>query len=704
VFAAFVTLIGLLPQSGLTVFAAEVVNENGIISPAPALTTDWSDILDTKFYINMICDTQRDVPDATRNDPIQAGELYVLKSFTYPVIDVSYGNMQQYEAENPYGYYKIVRPPYFDETAKEYHLNFYSAEDEFLITVSERFVIGNLFNEGVFGNGKENDIGYFLFNDPNKYERREADGNPSYDYEFNVTASYVFDGNGNGKASGIMLITPQGFNQTLAVDYDAQPPLITGQPGSVICEQGRGDDLLEVDAQSTDNGALTYQWYSSTTQSNVSGSAISGETDDVFTPPTSAVGINYYYCEITNTNTAATRNTTATVKSNAVKIDVRATLPTKPVNPDVGDPNANGDALGLIKAADNSAQLTPTIDSTTLGDIFTADYSETPGENEQNVFNSDDAELIQDENGFVVITVIVEQKTDELIAPEIKLLAEYSEADEVLPLDISLMKSLFDDSGRPLADDKIDNAQTAQLLKITIKLPPELQGKLNYKLIRKHGSDITTLTTAETDPSKERIEVSGDTLIIYAKKFSDYVLVADNPPVAAPPEGDTAAMVNSESTANYPPIAVTMPENAAAAAVSETPKITLADFIVNDKIIRRADILNAGGSVNADRTLKNLETVYKKAGGNTKAITIVLHKAEFISYPTFDRIAAFAKKKNIDIYICARFMLGGRTARLIVNAKAYEKTDKSLNIAQAFSKTTRFGMTLKTGIITIFLK
>jgi hypothetical protein len=705
VLAAILIVIGL-PQSGLTVFAADPpINNDGIVSPAPALTTEWREILDMKFYINQIFDTRRNVKAAGRNDPIYAGEVYALDGFNYPVIDDGSGYMTSFEAAHPNGYYKIVRPNDFDDSAKEYELIFYSEEDEPVKTVSDRLVIGNLFNEGVFCNGRNRNIGYFLFKNE-VYERRDLDGgDQAVQTSFDETSAVYHDYNHNSKSSAIVLITPEGFNQNLNPYFDAKTPLITGQPESIICQQGSPDDFLWVQAESTDSGSLTYQWYSNTSQSHTSGSAISGETGDVFTPPTTTTGIYYYYCEITNTNTSATRNITATVKSNAVKVDVRATRPTFPDSPDVGDPNESGDALGVIKAAEGSAELLPTIDSATLQDIFTANYSATPNENEQNVFNSAVDQPLIDAGDFIVITVVVEKKAEDAAPAEIKAQADYSAADEVFPLDISLLKSHFNGNRMLLADDKIDNAQTAELLKITIKLPAEMQGKLNYKLIRKHGSDIKTLTTAETDPSKERIEVSGDTLTIYAKKFSDYVLVADNPEVYVPPEDNSGSFGSAGNTAFTAVPEVVSPSAANAAETAETPQYTLADFIVGGKIIRRSDILNAGGSVNADRTLKNLEWVYKKCGSDTKSITIALRNAEYISYPTFDRIAAFGDKKNIDIYICADYRANNKTAaRLIVNAKSYEKTDKTLNLKQEYLKAARFYAAIKNGTITIFVK
>lgn len=63
---------------------------------------------------------------------------------------------------------------------------------------------------------------------------------------------------------------------------------------------------LKVSASSSDNGMLSYQWYSNHINNVSSGTLISGATSDVYQPPTSTVGTSYYYCIVTNTNNGQT--------------------------------------------------------------------------------------------------------------------------------------------------------------------------------------------------------------------------------------------------------------------------------------------------------------------------------------------------------------------------------------------------------------
>ncbi|MEC4050509.1 PKD domain-containing protein [Flavobacterium sp. SUN046] len=45
-------------------------------------------------------------------------------------------------------------------------------------------------------------------------------------------------------------------------------------------------------------GTFNYQWYSNTVNNTTTGSPITGENNDTYTPPTSTVGTIYYYCEV----------------------------------------------------------------------------------------------------------------------------------------------------------------------------------------------------------------------------------------------------------------------------------------------------------------------------------------------------------------------------------------------------------------------
>jgi hypothetical protein len=676
----------MIPNFGLSISAEEVVNNNGIISPIPVLETDWTDILDMKFYPNQIFDTARHAPSG--NDPHQAGELYVLKSFQTTLQDVGdRPSMADYETDYPGGYYKIIRPPYFDETGY-YKLVFFSADDEEVITVAERFIIGNLFNEGVFGNGRTVDTGYFLFRDTSLYETKAADNGVSYTYDFTTeTASRRFDSetDDDNLASGIMLITPQGFNAELAVTYDAQVPVITRQTDSIICSQN-GSSLVSVTANSTDDGDLSYQWYSNSTLSNVSGSLISGATSSSYSPPTTYVGTYFYYCQITNYNSTATGITTASAVSAAVTVTVTEdAVPIVPTSPDVGDPDSEeGDSIGVLISEDVVAM----IDDTGFEEIFAAaeSYNDTASitETEQNIFSEDDEDFISENAGYIVIELVVDEQ--EAASEEIQEQAEYSAADVIFPLDISIIKSYFNSDSQYLEGETIANAQTPALMEIQITLPPELRGKTGYKLIRKHGEEITILTTDETNIAEERIAVSGITLTIFAKKFSDYVIVAENIPVVTPPpaEEDQPSYTPSYTPSYSTPITI-LPEITPIPApiITETVfKYPLSKFIINQEVVRQADITNATGSINANRTLANLQAVYENAieiNEDFDKITIVVSNAALISYKTFDRIAAFADQKDIDVIIHADNVKNKKVVtRLIIDTIEYEKTNKSL--------------------------
>jgi hypothetical protein len=684
VFAAFAIVFGAFSQNGFVVFAAEPpVNNNGIISPVPSLTTDWRAVLNMKFYVNQIFDTARSAPNGAYPDPQSQGELYVLSSFQTPLFDASRDSMSSYETANPSGYYKIVRPDDFDETINEYELVFFSADDEPVVTVAERFVIGNLFNEGIFGNGRERDTGYFLFKD-NLYETRAQDGSPSITYDFMTeTVGRRFDGDGDGKSSGILLITPSGFNEPLVVYSNAQTPTIGKQPDSIICTQN-GSSALSVSASVADGGTLSYQWYENTAQSNESGTPVSGATAASFTPPTDIAGTFYYYCNISNYNATVTGTRTVSASSQAVKVEVKAeAIPVLPSTTHSGNPiGTNGDATGIISSSDIQA----TAEESIFTEIFQATYSVDPGDGEQNIYDTDDQDLVAG-GGYVVIEVLVEKQSTADVAAEVQARAEFAAADEIFPLDISLIKSLFNSDEQYLEGGVIEEAQTPSLLEIRITLPAELQGKINYKVIRKHGSDVTTLSTDETDPTKERIEVSGNTLTIYAKKFSDYVLIADNPPVITSPDEDYSD--SSYSEVKFPEPLQVPTEIAEGKATARLPR---AEFIIDEKTIHRAYITNPGGSVNAKLLIKNLERVQKIVSGKKAKITVLIRNAGLISYPTFDRIAEFSGKYGTDVEIFADNVENNRvTVRLIIDANEFEKTDNSLYLKAGVSEQIAVG-------------
>ncbi|MDR2357806.1 MAG: S-layer homology domain-containing protein, partial [Oscillospiraceae bacterium] len=122
--------------------------------------------------------------------------------------------------------------------------------------------------------------------------------------------------------------------------------------GEVEYKQGDTTAALTVVASVTDDGELSYQWYSNTSDSNNGGTSL-GETNGAqtasYTPPTAVVGTTYYYVVVTNTNTGVNGSTTATVTSAAAQITVT--------------PKSSDAALGSL--AVDGYTLSPTFDAST---------------------------------------------------------------------------------------------------------------------------------------------------------------------------------------------------------------------------------------------------------------------------------------------------------------------------------------------------
>lgn len=103
---------------------------------------------------------------------------------------------------------------------------------------------------------------------------------------------------------------------------DAQPPVIDTQPQDTATVVGK-PAVLTVEAQSRDDGALSYQWYK-TDVPDKDGTAIEDATAAAYEAPAETTGITYYYCVVTDTipDGEGVGNTTASVKSDAAKVTV----------------------------------------------------------------------------------------------------------------------------------------------------------------------------------------------------------------------------------------------------------------------------------------------------------------------------------------------------------------------------------------------
>jgi len=109
----------------------------------------------------------------------------------------------------------------------------------------------------------------------------------------------------------------------IAVNYDAQTPVIGTQPAALTEISSGQTAALSIAASVTDGGTLSYQWYKSASGSNSGGTAITGADSDSYTTESSLPdGLHYYYCVVTNNNDAATGSKVATKTSSVAVVSV----------------------------------------------------------------------------------------------------------------------------------------------------------------------------------------------------------------------------------------------------------------------------------------------------------------------------------------------------------------------------------------------
>ena len=154
----------------------------------------------------------------------------------------------------------------------------------------------------------------------------------------NLTVTYSITNNGTGStinaSTGEVTVGSTAGTETITASFagnddynagsatytltvNAAPALsISTQPVGASYAQNATATALSVTAT---NGTTpyTYQWYSNTANSTSGATAISGATNQTYTPSTATVGTTYYYCVVTD-------NESATVTSNIVAITVNA--------------------------------------------------------------------------------------------------------------------------------------------------------------------------------------------------------------------------------------------------------------------------------------------------------------------------------------------------------------------------------------------
>ena len=108
----------------------------------------------------------------------------------------------------------------------------------------------------------------------------------------------------------------------LHLRLQVQAPSITTQPESGSTQPVTAYPMTVV-ATSPDNGTLSYQWYSNTSNSNTGGTPINGETATTYNYSGGAAGQTYYfYVEVTNTIDDGAGDASSTAASNVAMLEV----------------------------------------------------------------------------------------------------------------------------------------------------------------------------------------------------------------------------------------------------------------------------------------------------------------------------------------------------------------------------------------------
>ncbi|MBO4395745.1 MAG: hypothetical protein J5819_05310 [Eubacterium sp.] len=126
-------------------------------------------------------------------------------------------------------------------------------------------------------------------------------------------------------------------------------PTISGLSADASVTRGESATLSLTATKANDGDALSYQWYSSASNTNTGGSPISGATTpSLSVPDTQTIGDKYYYCVVSETRTGFSA---ASVSSNPIKVTVTepdppAPQPVPPTNNTPSNPSLPSQSYG----------------------------------------------------------------------------------------------------------------------------------------------------------------------------------------------------------------------------------------------------------------------------------------------------------------------------------------------------------------------
>ncbi|MEM1485513.1 carboxypeptidase regulatory-like domain-containing protein [Oscillospiraceae bacterium PP1C4] len=370
--------------------------------------------------------------------------------------------------------------------------------------------------------------------------------------------------NGGTISGGNITVTDGTPTNSIEIKQPTVPTvIITGQPHDISVTAGQSASF--VITASASSGSVTYQWYRSTTNSNMGGTKIDDATAATYTHATSTADTAYYYCEVSGTDAQP-------VTSNAVKLTVTAaTAPTGTVEGSVTDDTTHAlladVEVKVMKGGTHGTQFGTTIKTDATGkfefkvipygsyslvatkgeqivtkqiNIKAARITENlvmlsgnkdtkvevkggapsvAAENLTEMFTRQDNRLTSESAAKVEIKLVVEKVASpaESEAKQITAIVQKTENAIVgLYLDAKLLKTITGTSSENISEEPIQPPE-GQKVRIVLDLPTELQGKTGYLVVRVHEGKALTITP-EYDPSLQTLTFDGD-------KFSTYAIV-----------------------------------------------------------------------------------------------------------------------------------------------------------------------------------
>ena len=114
------------------------------------------------------------------------------------------------------------------------------------------------------------------------------------------SATNHIDYTGSTEATLIIYSTNGGIHVSqIQVEHLSSAPTITTQPVGATYNLNEVADALTIAAEATNEGALSYQWYSNTTGTAAPETDTAVGTGASYTPSTSVSGTTYFYCVVT---------------------------------------------------------------------------------------------------------------------------------------------------------------------------------------------------------------------------------------------------------------------------------------------------------------------------------------------------------------------------------------------------------------------